>query len=212
MLLRAAVWDNRSMRRAAAAAIAVALQGAIFRLILHEAIEPAVAPSSKPLEVTIVLAARRERAENPSRVRRGSRAAAPPTKDHYTVRAVVMQPIPGSGAGKPAAHARIDWRSAMRDAVRSAQSRSGPKRLQFGFPRRPKPAPAAPRFGWDFARTHRVQALPEGGIAINISDRCTLVLYGLMLVPGCRIGRIPAHAHLFDHMHGRSYDRPGALP
>ena len=39
-----------------------------------------------------------------------------------------------------------------------------------------------------------------------------LVIYGFMFFPGCRIGRIPANGQLFDHMHDRRHDRPGALP
>ena len=61
MLLASAAWDARVPRRITAAAIAAALQGVFYWLILHEAIEPTPLRSLTPLQVTIFQAARRSR-------------------------------------------------------------------------------------------------------------------------------------------------------
>ena len=42
---------------------------------------------------------------------------------------------------------------------------------------------------------------------LNINDRCAIVIYGLIF-PVCRIGRIPANGHLFDHMRDRRTGEP----
>jgi hypothetical protein len=63
------------------------------------------------------------------------------------------------------------------------------------------PPPAArQRFGWDYARTHRVESLPDGGLLVNLSDRCSLIIRFPMLLGGCKIGRIESRADLFAHM------------
>lgn len=59
----------------------------------------------------------------------------------------------------------------------------------------------APEFGWDHARTHRVEALEGGGSLIWINDRCFIVMAGLIPFPMCGIGKIPVRGDLFDHLH-----------
>lgn len=110
-----------------------------------------------------------------------------------------VQPITLPHAVESATRPPSDWLRAMQGAVRAAESREPAGRLRFGFPRQPEPAAAVPEFGWDYASTHRLEALPQGGMLINLNDHCALVLYGF-LFPVCRIGRIPANGHLFDHM------------
>jgi hypothetical protein len=63
------------------------------------------------------------------------------------------------------------------------------------FPVQPK---SPPQIAWDHAATHRVEAIPGGGIAINLNDNCVLVLIPLPLV-GCGIGKHPANGDLFKH-------------
>ena len=60
---------------------------------------------------------------------------------------------------------------------------------------------SAPEFGWDHARTHRVEALEGGGSLIWINDRCFIVMAGLIPFPMCGIGKIPARGDLFDRLH-----------
>lgn len=96
----------------------------------------------------------------------------------------------------------------MQSEVRAQESRAPARKLRFGFPRQPAPAAAVPEFGWDPASTHRLEALPQGGMLLNLNDRCALVIYGLFF-PVCKIGRIPVNGHLFDHMRDR---RDGGEP
>jgi hypothetical protein len=42
--------------------------------------------------------------------------------------------------------------------------------------------------------------LPGGGLVININDRCAIAIINLAILPGCKIGHIPVHGHLFKHM------------
>jgi hypothetical protein len=114
-------------------------------------------------------------------------------------------------AGRRTPQAVIDWQQAIQDEVREQQTRSGAKTPQFGFPQRPAAVSPTPEFGWDYARTHRVEPLPGGGMLINLTDRCALVLYGI-LIPVCKIGSIPVNGHLFDHMRDRRSDRQRGLP
>jgi hypothetical protein len=99
-----------------------------------------------------------------------------------------------------AIHPPTDWASELSRAARDAASdelRQKPR--DFGFPH-PSPAPPkAPQFGWDYAATHRVESIPEGGLLLHLNENCVLVLFPLPFV-GCGIGRKPANGDLFDHM------------
>ena len=186
------------------------LQGVSYWLILHEAVEPTAQQTSPSLEVTIFESARRPRAAAsrlkrpqpgpPHRLAPKKQAPSPP----------VGRPITLPRARKPVAHPSVDWQQAMQGEVRAQDTTPPPGGLRFGFPQRPAIFPAAPQFGWDYAHTHRVEALPEGGLLINLSDRCAVVLY-VLLIPVCKIGHIAANGQLFDHMHDRR-DEPDALP
>ncbi len=57
-----------------------------------------------------------------------------------------------------------------------------------------------PEFGWDHARTHRVEAMEGGGSILWINDRCFVVMYGMIPFPMCGIGKIPVRGDLLDHM------------
>lgn len=206
-----AALDARVPRRVTAAAIAVALQGVFYWIILHEAIEPTALQSPTPLQVTIFEAARRSRpATAPGkrlhvapaqRLRRKREAPSPPA-----ARPITLPPAAMSAPGTS-----IDWQQAMQREVRARDFAPPPGRLEFGFPRRPAPTPTAQPFGWDYASTHRVQPLPEGGLLINLNDRCAVVLY-LLPIPVCKIGHIPVDGSLFDHLHDRRGDRADGLP
>ena len=57
-----------------------------------------------------------------------------------------------------------------------------------------------PRFGWNHARTHRVEELSGGGLLININDRCAVVVIYFFALPACKIGKMAARGDLLDHM------------
>jgi len=96
----------------------------------------------------------------------------------------------------------IDWHQETRSAAaRMAESLDAERRRKGRLtpdPRFSRPTPR-PQFGWDRSKTHRIEALPDGGTVIHINDRCALVLSGLLL-PTCKIGKISARGDLFEHM------------
>lgn len=96
----------------------------------------------------------------------------------------------------------IDWNQETRSAAaRIAESLETERRRKGRFapdPRFARPAPH-PEFGWDRSKTHQIESLPQGGTVIHLNDRCALVLSGL-LIPVCKLGKIPARGDLFDHM------------
>lgn len=211
MAFAAAALDARGRQRITAAAAAAALQAVFYCLILREVVEPTVPAGSTPLEITILRTAGRLR---PVTLRRKSRLEGPgrlAAPREVPPPAGLIEPItpprtPGPG------HAPVDWQQAMQGEVRAEESLSRKRKLHFGFPHAPPAGPAAPSdFGWDYAHTHRVEALPEGGLLINVTDRCALVVY-VLLIPVCKIGRMPADGRLFDHMQERRDEQRGALP
>jgi hypothetical protein len=134
------------------------------------------------------------------------RKKAPPSHDTQLV--VVPPPAePPPAEPKPA---NVDWNAeAVLTAKQRAQSAAAPppraldKRLAGMYV---DVGPGvdqgnAPEFGWDHARTHRVEALEGGGGSLLwINDRCFLVMAGLIPFPICGIGEIPVRGDLFDHM------------
>jgi hypothetical protein len=95
----------------------------------------------------------------------------------------------------------VDWNAELERAGKDHSLREpDPARRDFGFPHHSAPAPAKPpEFGWDYAATHRVESLPEGGLLINLNDRCVLLLAPLPFA-FCGIGTKKANGELFEHM------------
>jgi hypothetical protein len=95
----------------------------------------------------------------------------------------------------------VDWNAELERAGKdNSLLEPGPARRDFGFPHRSAPAAAKPpEFGWDYAATHRVESLPEGGLLINLNDRCVLLLAPLPFAV-CGIGTRKASGELFEHM------------
>jgi hypothetical protein len=109
---------------------------------------------------------------------------------------------PGTTATPSAPSAPIDWYHEQdRVASDAAALSAAPAPRGFGAPEVPRPhAPSKSDFGWSHARTHRVEPIEGGGIAINLSDQCVLVLIPLPLL-GCASGKRPANGDLFRDMH-----------
>ena len=213
MPLTTAALDRRTAQRIAAAAIAAAAQGLFCLFILHEKVEPTALTNSKPLEASILQTVRRLRPAAPQREggRRISRHP-PAQKSEVPLPAEVIGSIPLPRAVTSMPHAPIDWQGALRSEVRAQESRSRAGIPRFGLPQPRAREPPAPEFGWDYAHTHRLRQLSGGGLLINVSDRCAVVIYAFLLVGGCNIGRIPVNGRLFDHMHDRRVGVQGALP
>jgi len=54
------------------------------------------------------------------------------------------------------------------------------------------PAPArTPGLAWNYARTHRLEALPGGVTVFHINDHCAIAFFWVMPFFGCSLGKIP---------------------
>jgi hypothetical protein len=121
-------------------------------------------------------------------------------------RAAKMPPattVPPSDLDSNAIHPPPDWAAELSRAARDAASdQSAPHPRDFGFPHSPATPDKPDQFGWDYAATHRVEALDHGGLLVHINDNCVLILFPLPFV-ACGIGKRSANGDLFEHMRDR---------
>ena len=101
---------------------------------------------------------------------------------------------------------KIDWANAVQQAIAdelAAQSTEQRKAQGFTSPNPALPTSpeirAKPEFGWQRWRLHRIEAMSQGGFVVHLSERCVLVV-SVLLLPACKIGKIPARGDLFEHM------------
>jgi hypothetical protein len=108
--------------------------------------------------------------------------------------------LPGANAESTAIHPPIDWAAELsRAAQDAATGKPTPNTREFGFPH-PSATPDKPaQFAWNYAATHRVESLPQGGLLIHLNDNCVLLLFPFPFV-ACAIGKIKANGNLFEHM------------
>jgi hypothetical protein len=101
-----------------------------------------------------------------------------------------------------AAHPTPDWTEELgRVARNTVTNDAAEQRHKFDFAHSfPTPRKHAPEFDWDYAATHRIEAIPEGGLLVHLSDNCVFILFPLPLV-GCGIGKRPVNGDLFKHLH-----------
>jgi hypothetical protein len=162
----------------------------------------------------------------PSHVQAAEDTASPPDQPHEKPAPahdtqLVTVPVPAPIEPPPPEQppAKIDWNAeAVLTAKQQAQSAMAPgpraldkqvagTDLDGGLGLDPR---YAPEFGWDHARTHRLEALEGGGSILWINDRCFIVLAGMIPFPMCGIGKIPVRGDLFDHMHDLQAQEPNA--
>jgi len=94
----------------------------------------------------------------------------------------------------------VDWNAELLRAgkIASGIDSKNPTR-DFGFPKRSATTADYPQFDWDYARTHRLESVPEGGIMIHLNDKCVLVLNPLPFAFCMPFSR-EANGELFKHM------------
>jgi hypothetical protein len=114
-------------------------------------------------------------------------------------------PTPGVAAQETennAIHPPTDWTTELSRAAKDAVSeRLAQQPRDFGFPHSPSAsAGKTPQFGWDYVATHRIEAIPEGGLLLHLNDNCVLIFFPLPFA-GCGIGKKKANGDLFGHMH-----------
>jgi hypothetical protein len=142
-----------------------------------------------------------------------------PAPAHDTQLVAVPVPAPVEPPPPEQTSAKIDWNAeAALTAKQRAQSAAapGPRALDkhgagtdLDGGLGPDPG-YTPEFGWDHARTHRVEALEGGGSILWINDRCFIVMAGLIPFPMCGVGKIPVRGDLFDHMRDLPAQEPKA--
>jgi hypothetical protein len=128
------------------------------------------------------------------------RRAGPAAPSHQPAGSSFIQPPVQAEAQSNAIHPPVDWADELNQAAKNATAdKSAQAPRDFGFPQLPSAPAKAPQFDWDYAATHRVEQIPEGGILINLNDRCVLILFPFPFM-ACRIGDMPANGELFKHM------------
>jgi hypothetical protein len=131
--------------------------------------------------------------------------------------AITPEPQPPSSAiTVPAAP---DWRQEMHIAANNEIEAEQRKRRQpsplaphdFSGVKPGSTDDSKPQFGWSHAATHRVEEIPTGGLLININDRC-VVVWAILPMIGCRIGKSPARGNLLEHMRDAAAPGESKLP
>jgi hypothetical protein len=106
----------------------------------------------------------------------------------------------------------VDWNAELAKTARAASGLDNkPPTRNFGFPQRQPTTADYPQFDWDYARTHRVESLPEGGVVIHLNDNCVLVLSPFPF-PFCSPFKQKVNGDLFKHMHDPGRPRDAGVP
>ena len=89
----------------------------------------------------------------------------------------------------------VDWaKEAERAAARSIEAgENGHRSASIA-------SSPTPQFGWDQAHIQRIEAIPDGGLVLNLNDRCAIVFKFPLLLGGCKIGELESRGDLFTHM------------
>lgn len=130
----------------------------------------------------------------------GPSKTVPPQRIDHPPDSPSIAPPPREVEG--AIHPAPDWNAELQLAAKDAiakelEQRKHDSDFAHVFPTQPK---KPPQIAWDYAATHRIEALPQGGLLIHINDNCVLLIFPLPLV-GCAIGKRSANGDLFESMH-----------
>jgi hypothetical protein len=117
-------------------------------------------------------------------------------------RAAALPSVAPSNEEDNVTHAMPDWAEELHVAAKNAVANQlAQQRHQLDFAHAFPTIPKKPQqFAWDYAATHRIEAIPGGGMLVHLSDNCVLILFPLPFV-GCGIGKGPANGDLFEHRH-----------
>ncbi|MGH8201954.1 MAG: hypothetical protein ACREVO_16585 [Steroidobacteraceae bacterium] len=194
-------WGRHS-ERAIAAATAVLLQAAVY-LALSQRYAAVPHAESAPTIIAMLLAVARPKREPPP----ARQLPARPELRLLTMPPVTQPIIPTRPQAQPSRSA-FDWRGAIQGEVGKELARAAaPPKRQFGFPKMPaEQAPPRQWDGWDETRLNRIQRLAHG--VIDLGHGCFILLFPP--IPQCHSDA--PEGDLFDHMHDRQDEVPGALP
>jgi hypothetical protein len=181
------------------AAAVLGLHALLCWLLLIRTREVSIEVGSRSIEIVLIPPmpkAPLPKAPLPNRAPAQARALSK-RESHRPPAAVPASPEP---AQDNAIHPPVDFEAELaRVAADAATAAAGVKPKDFGFPQVERPPAAEPEFGWDYARTHRVQQIDGGGLLVNLNDNCVLVFVPLPFV-FCRPGHKPANGELFRDM------------
>jgi hypothetical protein len=109
---------------------------------------------------------------------------------------------PRSADEDHAIHPAPDWTEELHRAASDALANDlALKRHELDFAHAFPTQPKKPQqFAWNYAATHRIEAIPQGGLLVHLNDNCVLIIFPLPLI-GCGIGKHPANGDLFEHRH-----------
>ncbi len=178
----------------------------LLRLLRLAAIRPDGSAESEPAMVLLLLPALRPAPPRPPTVHREELQSTRPrvVPEPSLAAPIEVPPEPAPEATEPPA--LIDWaneaaiaaKGRLEDADRAAAQAAALSNWRSHV--MPGPLQPGRQFRWDYASTHRVEAIARGGIVINITDRCSIVFTGLFVLGGCKIGHQEVHGDLFEHM------------
>lgn len=157
-----------------------------------------VAPEAAPIEVLLIAG----RGTPPAVM--APLPGARPAVSSPAVPGLRSQPkVPSPPARAPST--AFDWDSeAQAAAARQADEDSARNRRDVAAlpPQAGAFQPSVPRpeFHWDHSSTDRVEPLGGGGTLINLNDSCVIVVFVVMPLAACKLGKIPARGDLFEHM------------
>jgi len=190
--------------RTVAAAIVVILHGAGCWWLVTEPLPQAVSPKAQQFDLILIPPRSPPADDTTATAKSGPRA--PPqmtasSKITPTPRPAVPRLRAPSKPAKAPVGASIDWGLELEREAQVNDSKSpGTPERDFGIPYRPPPrVPTPPKFGWDHARTHRIESVP-GAMLIHLGDRCLIALTPFPF-PFCKLGKIKVEGDLFKHLH-----------
>jgi hypothetical protein len=96
----------------------------------------------------------------------------------------------------------VDWgleaeAAAGRQLAKDEEARRLAKAFGHEFKDSTQPPNHAKDFAWSRAHTHRIEPLEGGGTFIHLNDRCGIV-FMVMVLPVCQLGKIEARGDLFE--------------
>ena len=199
--------SRRARRRLATAAVLALIHVAIIAYVsLPQRLRWSLAEDAFVTHVFFVSEPKEEVVERvtPARARSERHLAPPRTAPITPPSEPSIADAPSTSIVPPQlARPQIDWAreaeiSASRQLTQDEEARrlAAPFSHDFTEPPRNRPTP---QFGWSRAHTQRIEPLKNGGTLIRLNDRCVLV-FAVMVLPICQIGKIPARADLFEHM------------
>jgi hypothetical protein len=207
------LWSRRR-RIVAAAMVALLHCGIAYEFLTSKATQ--VTTHSASLAVTLY-ATLLPKSNSSSRSRYSVWHQAGPYAEPPLIQRIKVEPITLLPNLAYPRHPRFDWDHVLEGEVGEMESRlaRGASQHRFGFP--PVATPHASSYtpawdGWDFAATHPIVQLPQGGWEIPLNDHCAIDITPIPIA-GCFLGdEGTAKGDLFKNLRKERGERSDSLP